>query len=304
MDPGHLGRAFHGGAHYENFPVASWLLPAGMRPAMLALYQFARTGDDLADEGALPRAARLAGLDALHAGLTGAPQPADRSGDLAALYGIGGRLRAALMKRSISVRQAQRLLKAFQMDVEHTPAESEAGVLEYCSHSANPIGRLVLAIAGVIADPDTDCEATRHSDAICSGLQLVNFAQDLGQDFSRGRIYTPRDWWPEDWRPHQAAAGLTDDQRVRLATRMAQWGAEAITAGRPLISLIKASPAAAPRRLALEIALVIEGGRWIARAVHRRPLGVWQASPRISRAELPVILLRAINTYFQPNQPA
>ena len=150
------------------------------------------------------------------------------------------------VERSIPIGQAQRLLKAFQMDVAHTPAEAEADLLEYCSHSANPIGRLVLAIAGVIADPDADCEATRYSDAICSGLQLVNFAQDLGQDFSRGRIYTPRGWWPEGLMPHHTTADLSDDQRTRLATRMAQWGAEKIIAGRPLISLIKASPAAAP----------------------------------------------------------
>lgn len=301
MDPGHLGHAFHGGAHYENFPVASWLLPARMRPAMLALYAFARTGDDLADEGELPTGARLEGLEALLSGLIEPLAPQACDAELARLRGIGRHLRETLLARGISVTQAQRLIQAFRMDAAHTPMASEADVLHYCMHSANPIGRLVLALAGLARSPDEDSEATCLSDAICSGLQLVNFAQDLGEDFSRRRIYTPRNWWPGGWTPDLGPAGLTDSQRRDFAMRMAQWGAEKIQSGRPLIPLIKTARADAPRRLALEIALVIEGGAWIAEKVLRQPLTVWQASPRILKVELPVILLRAFRTFLHPN---
>ncbi len=302
MDSGHLGQAFHGGNHYENFPVASWLLPAGMRQDMLALYRFARTGDDLADEGELAVAARRQGLDALHAGLIGSAAAAPHSDALAELQAIGDRLRESLVARGIGVGQAQRLLHAFRMDAAHSPMASEADVLDYCSHSANPVGRLVLAFANIVADPDQDTEATRLSDAICSGLQLVNFAQDLGEDFSRKRIYIPSSWWPQGWTPDLGAEGLTAQQKRELARRMAQWGKEKIQSGGPLIDLIKAASATSPRRLALEIALVIEGGTWISEQVLRQPLGVWQESPRLSKSKLPVILLRALKTFFKTTE--
>ncbi|MBU3725719.1 MAG: hypothetical protein FGM18_09460 [Burkholderiaceae bacterium] len=303
MDPDHLGRAFHASGHYENFPVASWLLPARMRPAMLALYQFARAGDDLADEGDLTASERLDGLQALERGLLGAESPTQQGGHLVGLHRIGARLREALLERSISVGQAQRLLQAFKMDAMHRPPTTEAALLDYCSRSANPVGRLVLAISGVTRDPEDDCETTRLSDAICSGLQLVNFAQDLGEDFSRRRIYTPMPWWPDGWTPDQGQENLNAGERHELARRMAQWGADSLQAGRPLINRIKASSAPSRWRLALEIALVIEGGEWIAKEVLWRPLDVWQASPRISKSQLPVILLRAIHTYLTSVRP-
>lgn len=303
MDPRHLGRGFHGGAHYENFPVASWLLPSTMRPAMLDLYRFARMGDDLADEGQLPSAVRLEGLEALRSGLLGL-RPTDAHDDqtLTGLHATGRRLGETLLARGIPTAQAERLLEAFRRDAAHVPMASEADVLDYCSYSANPVGRLVLAFGRLVADPDRHGDATHYSDAICSGLQLVNFAQDLGQDFSRQRIYIPSAWWPQGWTPEMGVSGLTGSQRRDLALQMAQWGKDNIQSGRPLLRLIKSMPSEAPRRFALEIALVIEGGTWIADQVLRQPLSVWHQSPKISKSNLPVILLRALQSFLYPSE--
>lgn len=302
MDSGHLGRAFHGGAHYENFPVASWLLPSRMRPAMLALYRFARTGDDLADEGELPTAVRLKGLEALRAGLLGLTSDAHGDQALTGLHATGRQLGETLLARGIPTAQAERLLEAFRKDAAHVPMASEAEVLDYCSYSANPVGRLVLAFSRLVADPDQHGDATHYSDAICSGLQLVNFAQDLGQDFSRRRIYIPSAWWPQGWTPEMGAVGLNRDQQRDLAMQMAKWGKDSLQSGRPLLGLIKSLPSEAPRRLTLEIALVIGGGTWIADRVLRQPLSVWHQSPQISRLDLPVILLRALRSFLYPSE--
>ena len=185
MDPGHLGTAFHGGRHYENFPVASWLLPAEMRGTLLALYQFARTGDDLADEGDLAPEVRQAGLNALRTGLHG---QATRSLQPTEHQKIGSALRAELLARQLNTIEAEKLLDAFEMDVLHQPYSTISDLMIYCRHSADPVGRIMLAAAKIIDNPNADCPITAASDAICSGLQLVNFAQDMGQDFSRRRI--------------------------------------------------------------------------------------------------------------------
>lgn len=301
MDPGHLGTAFHGGAHYENFPVASWLLPARMRARMLALYQFARAGDDLADEGDAPAAQRLAGIDGLAQGLLGQQTPAPKARTLQSFIDIGTRLRHALNAEPQSIAQAQRLLDAFKRDVAHQPPATEAELFDYCSYSATPVGRITLRIADVIPQADEDSEATRLSDAICTGLQLVNFAQDLGEDFGRGRIYIPNPWWPTgSHAAHDSGrlGDLTEQDRQAIAIRMATLGLHHLKAGKGLVGLIAKSRRPQCGRLALEIGLVTEGGLMVAEKVLSQPSAVWLRSPRISKTELPVLMLRAIKTRF------
>ncbi|MEO5894584.1 MAG: squalene synthase HpnC [Vicinamibacterales bacterium] len=168
--------------HYENFPVASSLVPAGMRPHIAAVYAFARAADDFADEPGRAPEERLRLLDAwqdqLHRTATGgaADNPVFRA------------LENTIRECSLPVQLFDDLLSAFRQDVTVHRYDTWTDVLDYCRRSANPVGRLVLRIAGVDR-PDAD----RCSDALCSALQLTNFWQDFGVDWRNGRLYVPRE---------------------------------------------------------------------------------------------------------------
>ena len=179
--------------HYENFPVASRLLPRAMRPHIAAIYAFARRADDYADEPGLANADRLRLLDdwesrlqqAVHAPeqMSECP-PADSRPDDLVFMALGDTIRRCALPPSLFTD----LLSAFRQDVTTTRYATWADVLDYCRRSANPVGRLVLRVAGY-----NDSALDRSSDAICTALQLTNFWQDLGSDWERGRLYVPAD---------------------------------------------------------------------------------------------------------------
>lgn len=180
-----------GAAHYENFPVASRLLPARMRPHVAAVYAYARAADDLADEGDVLAAHRLARLAQWRAHLQASNSPcfsADPVGELAAaaVQAIFVAVRDTMERCGLQEALLEDLLSAFEQDVTRTRYETWEDVTDYCRRSANPIGRLVLGIAGV-----HDERVAVQSDAVCTALQLANFWQDLGQDWRRGRLYVP-----------------------------------------------------------------------------------------------------------------
>lgn len=288
MTTAHHGKAFHGGEHYENFPVGSWLVPKKIRPAILSLYRFARTGDDLADEGSSSPKERLAGLNALRHGLSGQPDH-----DNPELCKIGKALRLALDQHGVPTSWADDLLEAFIRDVRHSPMADEDAVLEYCRYSAAPVGRLVLGLSGFISAEGRPHELLRASDAICTGLQLANFAQDMGQDVGRGRFYFPKAWWPVGWTPEQGVNGLRPEDAASLSARMADWALALLDQGASLPRAIRHSQCQGRRRLAMEIAITIEGGRAIARQVLKDPAAVWVHSPRLSKAQLAMVVCRA-----------
>jgi squalene synthase HpnC len=165
--------------HYENFPVASRLAPPDLRPHIAAIYAFARGADDIADEPGRTTHERLALLDAWAAHLRETP----RDDVFTALAETRARF-------DLPISLFDDLLSAFRQDVVKTRYDTWDEVLDYCRRSANPIGRLVLRLAGR-ADADTD----RQSDAVCTALQLTNFWQDLAIDWARGRLYVPRAIW-------------------------------------------------------------------------------------------------------------
>src|SRR5471032_69198 len=176
-------------AHYENFPVASRLLPSAMRPHVAAVYAFARTADDIADEGSAPAGERLAKLAAwqrrLHAALAverldAAPEAHE---DLIVVA-----LAHSIRLLDLPITLFDDLVSAFGQDTMTTRYASWAEVFDYCRRSANPVGRLVLRIAG-----HRDEALARSSDALCTALQLTNFWQDFGHDWTIGRLYVPRD---------------------------------------------------------------------------------------------------------------
>jgi squalene synthase HpnC len=201
-------------AHYENFPVASRLVPKRMRPHVAAVYAFARAADDFADEGTASQEQRLAWLEqwrALREGGAAAAVTATAVGSVSA-----DDVRATLLATQESIvrcrldpRLFDDLLSAFEQDVTTSRYDSWDEVLDYCRRSANPVGRLVLGIAGV-----RDEEAMRHSDAVCTALQLANFWQDLGDDWRlRQRLYVPSDVL----RAHGATTAALDQDIVDQA---------------------------------------------------------------------------------------
>lgn len=172
--------------HYENFPVASWLMPADARPHIAAIYAFARIADDFADEGAREAGDRLAlladwqrRLDEAAEGrvvLVGHPEHD------AVCVALTETLRGSAADHGL----LSDLLSAFRQDVTTKRYETWAEVLDYCRRSANPVGRLVLLVTGY-----RDEALARRSDAVCTALQLTNFWQDLARDWRNGRLYIP-----------------------------------------------------------------------------------------------------------------
>ena len=194
-------------AHYENFPVASRFVPARMRPHVAAVYAFARAADDFADEGSAPEAQRLDWLQQWRSLRQQGAAAAAVAGPVGAVPAVD--VRATFLATHDTIARCRLdpqlfddLLSAFAQDVTTRRYETWVDVLDYCRRSANPVGRLVLGIAG-----QRDELLGRRSDALCTALQLTNFWQDLGDDWqTRGRLYVPA----EVMREHDASLGVLD----------------------------------------------------------------------------------------------
>jgi len=180
-------------SHYENFPVASRLMPATLRPHIAAIYAFARTADDFADEPGRQPDERLRLLAEWRRWLH-ASSPDDASLEFVAgspeSAPIFLALHDTIVRFDLPVQLFDDLLDAFTQDVTTHRYQTWPAVLDYCRRSANPVGRLVLRLSGY-RDPRLD----QASDAVCTALQLTNFWQDLAVDWSRGRLYVPEDIW-------------------------------------------------------------------------------------------------------------
>ncbi|WP_302410059.1 squalene synthase HpnC [Comamonas kerstersii] len=236
--------------HYENFPVASWLCPAALRPPIAAIYAFARAADDMADEGDASPAQRLEQLQdyrlELHAIAKGQP-PQPRWAT------IFTPLQYQLQQWQLPVHLLDDLLSAFVQDVaktrDQTSYADRAELLDYCRRSANPVGRLLLHLYGVHDD-----QALAQSDAICSALQLINFWQDLSEDIPRGRHYlTDADCARFNVsRTQLNALQLTLDIQRLIASNTA-WARTLMQQGAPLVHRL-------PGRIGWELRLVVQGG--------------------------------------------
>ena len=262
-----------GVGHYENFPVASLLLPAALRPAVRAIYRFARTADDIADEGDADAATRMAQLSALGREVDGLGQPADPWPDLAAAVQAHGLDRALLHD----------LLSAFAQDVTTTRYADFPSLLDYCRRSANPIGRLLLALYR-----RREPALLTMSDAICSGLQLTNFWQDVAIDWAKGRVYVPQ----EDLQRFGVAEQQIADQRVdeRWRALMAYEVArtrEMLTSGAPLASALGG-------RIGLELRLVVHGGLRILELIDTVGGDVFRRRPALTARDWTMMSWRAL----------
>jgi phytoene synthase len=271
--------------HYENFPVASWLLPAHMRPHVAALYAFARTADDFADEGRRPAEERLRLLDEwqnrLHA-CVGHARAAD--GEARHPYdrvflALGATIRAG----NLPIALFDDLLSAFRQDITTHRYATWSGVLDYCRRSANPVGRLVLRIAG-----HHDAELDRSSDALCTALQLTNFWQDFERDWRNGRLYVPLD----DIEAERARMEDLDERRLtepwqRVLRRMAARTRESFQAGRAVCDGVRG-------RLRHELRFTWLGGMQILDRLEKADYNVFAGRPALGVADAPTIVWRAI----------
>lgn len=263
--------------HYENFPVASWLCPPALRPAVVAIYHFARTADDLADEGDASTVERAAALR-------------DYRADLVAV--VAGRLPSprwtgvyAPLAREIHRLQApllHDLLDAFEQDLHPPRYRDRAHLLDYCRRSANPVGRLLLGLYGV-----QDAVSLRRSDAVCSALQLINFWQDFSRDGPRGRLYVPQADLDRHGIPPEDVLGCRDSPAARaLIQDLGDWARALMLEGAPLALTL-------PGRMGWELRLVVQGGLAIldkiaasghASLLHRPSIGAWDMPRLVWRA--------------------
>ena len=282
-----------GVGHYENFPVASLLCPAPLRPAVAAIYHFARTADDIADEGQADPATRLAELEQYRRDLdraldTAAPEArateyASASDGLSARWPrVFGPLAHQVRAFALPGPLLHALLDAFEQDVRNPLYPDRGAVLDYCARSANPVGRLLLHLYGI-----ADAQALQQSDAVCTALQLINFWQDLGRDAAAGRCYVPAgDLEAFGLRREDLASGRDTDRTRALVAQLCDWAQERMLSGAPLALRV-------PGRAGWELRLVVQGGLRVLERIRRMDHATLSQRPTLGGRDLPPMLWRA-----------
>ena len=276
--------------HYENFPVASFLLPRRMRPHVAALYAFARAADDFADEGDRTVEERYRLIDGWRgrlleavAGTTSTIQRSPERGEPAHSREIFLALGVTIRRLQLPSVLLEDLLSAFRQDVTVSRYPTWPTLFDYCRRSANPIGRLVLRIAGY-ADNDLD----KWSDAICTALQLTNFWQDVKSDWARGRIYLPAEEMHAHGAGEAALVGdkLSPDWRDAIASAVSRTRAM-FRDGLPLCDRLRG-------RLRYEIRMTWLGGIRILDRIERANYDVLSHRPTVGATDIPRLVAIAL----------
>ncbi|MDR9437552.1 MAG: squalene synthase HpnC [Thiohalophilus sp.] len=251
--------------HYENFPVASRLLPARIRPAVTVIYAFARSADDIADEGDLSREQRLARLDAYRCRLQ--QLLADGTPDDPIFIA----LQDVIARHHLPLEPFQRLLQAFHQDVEKTRYADFGELMDYCRCSANPIGELLLHLNDAATERNIG-----YSNAICTALQLINFLQDTNQDYrENNRIYLPQDEMQRFGVTEQHIANRTTDFAMQgLMRHQIERARRLLESGAPLGLILGG-------RFGFELRLIIAGGGRILKHLHENSRDAF-ARPRLT----------------------
>jgi len=271
--------------HYENFPVASWLCPPHLRAPIAAIYHFARTADDVADEGDAPPGQRLATLQTYRTALNAA-YDGQTLGNIP-WPEVFEPLRHAIATHHLPPALLHALLDAFVQDIEKTRDgtgyAAMAPLLDYCAHSANPVGRMLLHLYGV-----TDPGAVAQSDHICTALQLINFWQDPSRDLPRARCYFPEDWCAQQGlAPAELQKAAMTPQADALIAQCAADARLRMERGAPLVHRL-------PGRAGWELRLVVQGGLRILDKIDRLRGRVLLERPRIRPWDAPLLLWRAL----------
>ena len=255
------------------------LCPPAIRPAVVAIYAFARTADDLADEGNASPAQRLHDLADFRRDLDAVAAQQAPSSRWAPVFSA---LSAQLISRHLPLPLLHDLLSAFEQDMLKNRYADRAELLDYCRRSANPVGRLLLHLYGV-----NDAVSLAQSDAICSALQLINFWQDLSVDTSRGRLYAPL----RDCEKHGVSEALalarTDNAASRaLVADLLKWACALMRQGAPLVHAV-------PGRAGWELRLVVQGGLRIAEKIKNMNHASLTKRPKLYWFDVPLLLWRA-----------
>ncbi len=252
--------------HYENFPVASLLLPVRLREPVGIIYRFARGADDIADEGDDAAETRLEKLK-----------------DYRTQLKVPSEVASLIRRHDLPVELFEDLLDAFAQDVTKKRYADFSELLDYCRRSANPVGRLLLHLFKRTTDSDLAC-----SDAICSALQLVNFWQDVEIDYAKGRIYLPQDEMARHHVTEQHILNKKCDEAWRELMRFQ------VERTRQLMLSGKALGRALPGRVGLEIRATIQGGLRILKKIENADYDVFRRRPVLRGFDWPLLLARAI----------
>lgn len=264
--------------HYENFPVASPLLPPKLRAPVRVIYAFARSADDLADEGdALPEA-RIAALTAYESELDLIDAGQRPTTDLFQ------QLAQTIKEHQLETKPLRDLLSAFRQDVVKTRYAHIDELLDYCSRSANPVGRIMLALSEYHSP-----ELLNQSDAICTALQLINFLQDVAIDWEKSRIYLPQ----EDLSlfgvsEQQIAEGLRDHRWRALMQFQVERARSLMLQGAPLALNVGG-------RLGWELRFIVHGGLRILEKIEAVDYDVFRQRPILQPLDWLLLGWRALS---------
>jgi squalene synthase HpnC len=263
--------------HYENFPVASLLLPSRLRPPIALIYRFAREADDFADEGDAPGPVRLGQLERFRDQLRKIER--GQAPDIPWF----SELASAIRRHGLPVGAFADLLSAFAQDVTKQRYADVSEVLDYCRRSANPVGRLLLKLFQRESDQNI-----RWSDEICSALQLVNFWQDVAIDYAKNRVYLPQDEMQRHGVTERHIAGRRCDDAWRALIRFQIARARGmLQSGAPL-------GRALPGRIGLEIRATVQGGLRILEKIEDARCDVFRQRPVLRWYDWPLIMARAL----------
>jgi squalene synthase HpnC len=273
--------------HYENFPVASFLLPKHLRLAVLNIYRFARSADDIADEGDASDAERLRALKTYRDALSTchAPAAVQVSALGPTLAAIFTPLGQTIIEHRLPLQPFEDLLSAFEQDIVQKRYVDQTALDHYCERSANPVGRLMLHLYGAISQ-----DTLTQSDAICTALQRLNFLQDVAIDWQKDRIYLPQ----------QALSrfGVTEETIANAVVNTA-WKAlmqEQVTACRALLHFGQPLGLRLPGRIGLELRLIVQGGLRILEKIEHVDFDVFHSRPTLGAFDWAVMLARALRT--------
>ena len=262
--------------HYENFPVASILMPRRLRKPVAAIYHFARAADDIADEGDMSNEDRLKQLDEFRAELARIP---NHEIPLTPLF---QNLSAEIHQHELPLQPFYDLLDAFSQDVLKKRYDDYDDLLDYCRRSANPVGNLLLHLY----DEATPVNIA-YSDAICTSLQLINFWQDVARDYAIGRIYLPLDELAQyGVSEDQIAKGISSDAWRAMMKFQVDRTRELMLSGKPLGSILTG-------RIGLEMRMIIAGGLRILAKLEKAQFDMFRHRPVLKPFDWAVMLARS-----------
>jgi squalene synthase HpnC len=266
--------------HYENFPVASFLLPAPLREPVAAIYGFARSADDFADEGDLPPQQRRALLAGYQAELDAIERNEPTQ------HPVFLRLRPVIVRYGLPLQLFRDLLDAFMQDVGQDRYRDFPELMDYCRRSADPVGRLLLHLFGHATK-----EILARSDAICSALQLINHWQDVGIDAAKGangRIYLPQD--------DMVRFGVREGDIIRHAADSSFRQLLQFQVERARSLMLSGAPLGwdLPGRIGLEIRAIVAGGLRILDKIDAVEYDVFNQRPMLNAFDWPLILWRSL----------